>query len=183
MTKYLERDGIVDMFGGQSHPNFDNDMGIFIEPTRQEIIEEFKELDIPQEKMDALVQKRLEKRVHQAMQAVVFNLNTMHSRAGSQVPFSSVNIGLITNEDEALVCRIFLEEYDKGLGKHEQPIFPNIIFRVKEGVNKNPEDPYYYLFELACKVAAKRMNPTFMSIDADFNKEYYDQGYNPATMG
>lgn len=172
-----------DMFGGQSHPNFDNDMALFVEPTRQEIKRELEELGIEQEKIEDLVEKRLVKRVHQAMQGVVYNLNTMHSRAGSQVPFSSVNIGIPESADAALVCQSFLEEYGKGLGRGEQPIFPNIIFRVKEGVNREPDDKYHYLYQLACKVAAKRMNPTFMNIDADFNKEYYDQGYMPATMG
>ncbi|MCF0228059.1 MAG: anaerobic ribonucleoside-triphosphate reductase, partial [Malacoplasma sp.] len=123
------------------------------------------------------------KAVHQAMQGIVYNLNTMHSRAGSQVPFSSVNIGIPTSPDAALVCKAFLEEYIKGLGGGEQPIFPNIIFRVKAGVNRNPDDPYYSLFQLACKSASLRMNPTFMNIDADFNKMYYDQGVIPATMG
>lgn len=172
-----------DMFGGQSHPDFDNDMAVFIEPTRQEIRKEFEELEIPQDKIEELVEKRLKQRTHQAMQGVVYNLNTMHSRAGSQVPFSSINLGLPTSADAALVCEIFLLEYEKGLGKGEQPIFPNIIFRVKSGVNREENDPYFYLYKLACRVAAKRMNPTFMNIDADFNKEYYDQGYIPATMG
>lgn len=172
-----------DMFGGQSHPDFDNDMALFIEPTRQEIRKELRELEIDENKIEELVEKRLIKRVHQAMQGIVYNLNTMHSRAGSQVPFSSVNIGIPKSKDAALVCEIFLKEYEKGLGKGEQPIFPNIIFRVKEGVNREPNDPYYYLYELACDVAARRMNPTFMNIDADFNKEYYDKGYMPATMG
>lgn len=172
-----------DMFGGQSHPDFDNDMALFIEPTRQEIREELIELEIDENKIEELVEKRLIKKVHQAMQGIVYNLNTMHSRAGSQVPFSSVNIGIPKSKDAALVCEIFLKEYEKGLGKGEQPIFPNIIFRVKEGVNRESNDPYYYLYELACDVAARRMNPTFMNIDADFNKEYYDKGYMPATMG
>lgn len=172
-----------DMFGGQSHPDFDNDMGIFVGPTRDEIRDELIELEIPQEKLEDIVEKKLRTRVHQAMQGVVYNLNTMHSRAGSQVPFSSINIGLPTSKDAALVCEVFLLEYEKGLGKGEQPIFPNIIFRVKDGVNREEIDPYFYLYELACRVAAKRMNPTFMNIDADFNKEYYDQGYVPATMG
>ncbi|GKX68697.1 anaerobic ribonucleoside triphosphate reductase [Inconstantimicrobium mannanitabidum] len=172
-----------DMFGGQSHPDFDNDMGIFVDPTRQEVRAELVELGVEGDKLEQLVETRLKKRIHQAMQGVVYNLNTMHSRAGSQVPFSSVNIGLPTSRDAALICEIFLLEYENGLGKGEQPIFPNIIFRVKEGVNREKNDPYYYLFELACKVAAKRMNPTFMNIDADFNKEYYDKGYVPATMG
>lgn len=99
------------------------------------------------------------------------------------MPFSSLNLGIPKNEDAALVCEIFLKEYEKGLGKGEQPIFPNIIFRVKEGVNREEGSPYHYLYKLACDVAAKRMNPTFMNIDADFNKEYYDKGYMPATMG
>ena len=75
------------MFGGQSHPDFDNDMGVFIEPTRQEIRKELKILGIDDEKIEELVEKKLNKRIHQAMQGVVYNLNTMHSRAGSQVPF------------------------------------------------------------------------------------------------
>ena len=172
-----------DMFGGQSHPDFDNDMAIFIEPTREEIRKELRELGLEEEKIEEFTEKKLRARVRQAMQGVVYNLNTMHSRAGSQVPFSSVNIGIPYSEDAAIVCEIFLEEYDKGLGLGEQPIFPNIIFRVKEGVNREKEDKYHYLYELACKVAAKRMNPTFMNIDSDFNKEYYDKGYMPATMG
>ncbi|WP_288222228.1 anaerobic ribonucleoside triphosphate reductase [uncultured Clostridium sp.] len=172
-----------DMFGGQSHPDFDNDLSIFIEPTRKEIRKELHELKIDEERIEDLTEKRLRSRVHQAMQGIVYNLNTMHSRAGSQVPFSSINLGIPNSDDAALICEVFLKEYEKGLGKGEQPIFPNIIFRVKEGVNREPQDKYYYLYQLACEVAAKRMNPTFMNIDADFNKEYYDMGYMPATMG
>ena len=101
----------------------------------------------------------------------------------SQVPFSSINIGIPQSKDAALVCEIFLLEYEKGLGKGEQPIFPNIIFRVKEGINREVNDPYHYLYKIACRVAAKRMNPTFMSLDSDFNKAYFDKGVLPATMG
>lgn len=172
-----------DMFGGQSHPDFDNDMGIFVDPTREEIRRELGELEISEEKIETLLENKVRKKVQQAMQGVVYNLNTMHSRAGSQVPFSSINIGLPESEDAALVCEVFLLEYEKGLGKGEQPIFPNIIFRVKSGVNREENDPYFYLYKLACRVAAKRMNPTFMNIDSDFNKEYYEKGYVPATMG
>lgn len=172
-----------DMFGGQSHPDFDNDMSIFVDPTRQEIKEELMGYGLEGDKLEEVTEEKLKERVHQAMQGVVYNLNTMHSRAGSQVPFSSINLGIPANHDAALVCEIFLLEYEKGLGKGEQPIFPNIIFRVKEGVNREKNDPYHYLYEVACRVAAKRMNPTFMNIDADFNKEYFDKGYMPATMG
>lgn len=94
-----------------------------------------------------------------------------------------MNIGIPESKDAALVCEIFLIEYEKGLGKGEQPVFPNIIFRVKKGVNREKSDPYHYLYKLACRVASKRMNPTFMSLDADFNKFYYDKGITPATMG
>ncbi|MDR0545769.1 MAG: anaerobic ribonucleoside-triphosphate reductase, partial [Mycoplasmataceae bacterium] len=173
-----------DMFGGQSHPNFDNDLSFFVKQSRQRIIRDFKEVGLDKlPDFDKKVNHELNNKISQAMQAVVFNLNTMHSRAGSQVPFSSINIGIPENDDAARVCQAFLEQYDKGLGQGEQPIFPNIIFRVKKGVNRDPNDPYYFLFQLACHVASKRMNPTFMNIDADFNKEYYDKGYLPATMG
>lgn len=172
-----------DMFGGQSHPDFDNDMSEFVEPTREDIRKELEDIIDDKDKIEQIVEKRLRKSVSQAMQGIVYNLNTMHSRAGSQVPFSSINIGLPRSSDAALVCEIFLTEYEKGLGRGEQPIFPNIIFRVKEGVNREEGDPYFYLYKLACRVASKRMNPTFMNIDASFNKEYYDKGVIPATMG
>lgn len=174
-----------DMFGGQSHVNFDNDLALFVEPTRKEIQDEIAELrEIKsEEEFSAIVERKLNKRIAQSMQAVVYNLNTMHSRAGSQVPFSSLNIGIPLTEDAALICKHLLEQYEKGLGNNEQPIFPNIIFRLKNGVNRKEGDPYYYLFKLACRVAAKRMNPTFMNLDADFNKKFYDKGILPATMG
>ena len=178
-----------DMFGGQSHVNFDNDMAYFVKLTREEIHSDVKVLfdDLKIEISDDLiineVEKKLEREVRQAMQGVVYNLNTMHSRAGSQVPFSSINIGIPEDDDAALVCKMFLEEYEKGLGKGEQPIFPNIIFRVKEGVNREKEDKYYHLYELACRVASKRMNPMFMNLDADFNLEKYNEGTIAATMG
>ena len=178
-----------DMFGGQSHVDFENDMAYFVELTRIEIENEVKEFfeltsaDENKEVFDSIVEKKLEKEVRQAMQGIVYNLNTMHSRAGSQVPFSSINIGIPRSEEAAMVCRLFLEEYEKGLGKEEQPIFPNIIFRVKQGVNREEEDKYYYLYELACRVAAKRMNPMFMNLDADFNLKMYNEGVVAATMG
>ena len=174
-----------DMFGGQSHVNFDNDLAPYVGYTREEIQEEYAPLKDIMEDTDfkTFVEDKLSKRIHQAMQGIVYNLNTMHSRAGSQVPFSSLNIGLPLSEDAALVCKAFLLEYEKGLGNKEQPIFPNIIFRVKKGINREPHDPYYFLFQLATRVAASRMNPTFMNLDADFNAYYYNKGILPATMG
>lgn len=172
-----------DMFGGQSHPNFDNDLAPYVNITREKIRKQILEEGAEPNKVEEIIKRRTKMAVDQAMQAIVFNLNTMHSRAGSQVPFSSLNIGIPFSDDAALVCQCFLEQYIKGLGNGEQPIFPNIIFRVKDGVNKKPGDKYYYLFQLACKSTSLRMNPTFMNIDADFNKEYYDKGILPATMG
>lgn len=172
-----------DMFGGQSHPNFDNDLAPYVSLTRDKIRKTLIEEGLSGDKLDKFTEIEVNRAVHQAMQGVVFNLNTMHSRAGSQVPFSSLNVGIPFSKDAALICQAFLEEYEKGLGGGEQPIFPNIIFRVKDGINLKPTDPYHYLFQLACRVTSRRMNPTFMNLDADFNKEYYDKGYLPATMG
>ena len=101
----------------------------------------------------------------------------------SQVPFSSVNIGIPRSEDAAKVCQAFLEEYEKGLGKGEQPIFPNIIFRLKKGVNVCKEDPYYYLTKIAIRVASKRMNPTFRLLDCSLSLPFYERGIVAATMG
>ena len=101
----------------------------------------------------------------------------------SQVPFSSVNIGIPRSEDAAKVCQAFLEEYEKGLGKGEQPIFPNIIFRLKKGVNVYKEDPYYYLTKIAIRVASKRMNPTFRLLDCSLSLPFYERGIVAATLG
>jgi ribonucleoside-triphosphate reductase len=159
-----------DMFGGQSHPNFDNDLAPYVKLTRKEIEKDCIEIGVPASELKAVVERLLIKRVNQAMQSVVYNLNTMHSRAGAQVPFSSINIGIPDSEEAAMICQALLEQYLKGMGSGEQAIFPNIIFRVKQGVNREPSDPYYYLFKIATFVASQRMNPTFMNMDADFNK-------------
>ncbi len=112
----------------------------------------------------------------QAMEAFIHNLNTMHSRAGAQVPFSSVNLGTDTSPEGRMVIRNFLEATDAGLGHGETPIFPVSIFKIKEGINYNPEDPNYDLFKLACKVSAKRLFPNFVFIDAPFNLQFYKPG-------
>jgi len=137
------------------------------------------ETEVTKDKLD----RKVRKKTRQAMQGICYNLNTMHSRAGSQVPFSSVNLGLPLDDDAALVCELFLEEFDKGMGKGSPLIFPNVVFTVKDGVNRKEGDPYYYLYKLACKVASKKMNPTFLNIDADFNLEYYNKGIVAQTMG
>lgn len=123
--------------------------------------------------------KETRRSTFQAMEALVHNLNTMHSRAGAQVPFSSINYGTDTSPEGRLVIECILKAEDAGLGSGETPIFPIHIFKVKEGVNYNPEDPNYDLFKLACRVSAKRLFPNFSFLDAPFNLQYYKEGdYN-----
>ena len=112
----------------------------------------------------------------QAMEALVHNLNTMHSRAGAQVPFSSINYGTDTTAEGKMVIKNILLATEKGLGNGETPIFPIHIFKVKEGVNYNETDTSYDLFKLACKVSAKRLFPNFSFLDAPFNIPYYQKG-------
>ncbi len=109
----------------------------------------------------------------QGMEALVHNLNTMHSRAGAQTPFSSVNYGMDTSPEGRMVIKNMLLATEQGLGHGETPIFPVQIFRVKEGVNYNPEDPNYDLFKLAMRCSAKRLFPNFSFLDAPFNLQYY----------
>lgn len=143
-----------DMYGGQSFPHFDRDMG--------EVIRSFK-------------QQPCEEETFQAMEGLIYNLNTMHSRAGAQVPFSSINFGTDTTEEGRMITRALLKAFEKGLGRGENPVFPNLVFRVKEGVNFDSEDPNYDLFRLALKVASHRLNPTFSFMDASFNQKYGEE--------
>ncbi len=116
---------------------------------------------------------------YQAMEAFVHNLNTMNSRAGAQVPFSSINYGTDTSPEGRMVMRNLLLATDAGLGDGETPIFPVQIFKVKEGINYEKGDPNYDLFRLAMKTSAKRLFPNFSFLDAPFNKKYYKPGdYN-----
>ncbi len=124
--------------------------------------------------------KETDKATYQAMEALIHNLNTMNSRAGAQTPFSSINYGTdISTEGRMVIKNILLAE-EAGLGNGETPIFPIHIFKVKEGINYNEEDPNYDLFKLACRVSAKRLFPNFSFIDAPFNLPYYKPG-NPDT--
>ncbi len=120
-----------------------------------------------------------DKVTYQAMEALIHNLNTMNSRAGAQVPFSSINYGTDTSPEARMLIRNLLDATSAGLGDGETPIFPVQIFKVKEGINYNESDPNYDLFKLACKVSAKRLFPNFSFIDAPFNLPYYKKGdYN-----
>ena len=112
----------------------------------------------------------------QAMEAFIHNLNTMHSRAGAQVPFSSINFGTDISPEGRMVSLNFLKATDEGLGKGETPIFPVSIFKVKEGINYNPEDPNYDIFRKSCEVSSKRLFPNFSFLDAPFNLSFYKPG-------
>jgi len=118
--------------------------------------------------------KETDKATFQAMEALIHNFNTLHSRAGAQVPFSSINYGTDTSSEARMVIKNLLITTEEGLGNGETPIFPIQIFRCKKGVNFNPEDPNYDLFELACKCSAKRLFPNFAFQDAPFNLQYLD---------
>jgi len=122
-------------------------------------------------------QKEIERSTFQAMEALVHNLNTMHSRAGAQIPFSSLNYGTDTSPEGRLVIKSLLDATAAGLGNGETPIFPIQIFKVKEGVNYDPKDPNYDLFCHAMKVSAKRMYPNFSFLDAPYNAQYYKEGH------
>ncbi|RDY22462.1 anaerobic ribonucleoside triphosphate reductase [Romboutsia maritimum] len=120
--------------------------------------------------------KETDRQTYQAMEGFIHNLNTMHSRAGAQVPFSSVNFGTDISEEGRMVSKNLLLSLEKGLGNGETPIFPILIFKVKEGINLNPGDPNYDLFKLSCRVSAKRLFPNFSFLDAPFNAQYYKEG-------
>lgn len=119
-------------------------------------------------------QKEIKRATYQAMEAFVHNLNTMHSRAGAQIPFSSINYGTDTSPEGRLVTESVLMATEAGLGNGETAIFPIHIFKVKEGVSYNPGDPNYDLFQLACRVSAKRLFPNFSFLDAPFNLQFYN---------
>lgn len=124
--------------------------------------------------------------VYQSMEAFIHNMNTLHSRAGSQTPFSSINYGTGTTAEQRMIIKNVLIATENGMGNHETPIFPIQVFKIKEGVNANPEDPNYDLFKLACRVTSKRLYPNYVNIDVPFNLQYYVPGKpetEMATMG
>ena len=152
-----------------------------------------KQYDLPQETADSLIArarkralKKADRDTYQAMEGFVHNLNTMHSRAGAQTPFSSINYGTDTTPEGRMVIRNVLLALEAGLGHGETCIFPIHIFKVKEGVNYNEGDPNYDLFRLSCRVSAKRLFPNYTFLDAPFNLQYYVPGRpetEVATMG
>ena len=120
--------------------------------------------------------KETNRATFQAMEALIHNLNTMHSRAGAQTPFSSVNYGMDTSPEGRMVMKNLMIATEAGLGNGETPIYPIQVFRVKKGISFDPGDPNYDLFKLACRCSAKRLFPNFAFVDAPFNLKYYKEG-------
>lgn len=191
MFDYYMADGVGLTFVKSFHDIVDDYQRLnktFSDDELQEIhqkIDETKDLESIQVKeehqplIDSMYQialEKVDKATYKAMVGFIHNLNTMHSRAGAQVPFSSINFGTDTSAKGRMVIKNYLLALESGLGNHETPIFPIAIFKVKEGVNYNETDPNYDLFLLACKVSAKRMFPNFSFLDAPFNLEYYKEG-------
>ena len=142
------------------------------------------EAGVPEEILDKIqsfsakkATEETDKATYQAMEALLHNLNTMHSRAGAQTPFSSINYGMDTSTEGRMVMKNMLLVTEAGLGNGETAIFPIQIYRVKDGVNFNPGEPNYDLFKLSCRVSAKRLFPNFSFQDAPFNLQYYKEGH------
>ena len=172
-----------DQHGGQSIVDFDWAMADGVKATYDRYLSEAFEIETTLTGKDdydwrqQYAMKKTRRDTYQAMEGLIHNLNTMHSRAGAQVPFSSINYGTCTSWEGRLAIEQLLLATEAGLGKGETPIFPIQIFRVKEGVNYNPGDPNYDLFKMAIRVSAKRLFPNFSFIDAPFNLQYYKPGH------
>lgn len=180
-----------DQHGGQSIVDFDYAMADGVRLTYQRYLREGEELwntlregsTVDDHWLTNFAMQKTTRDTYQAMEGLIHNLNTMHSRAGAQVPFSSINYGMDTSWEGRLAMEQLLLATEAGLGNGETPIFPIQIFRVKEGVNYNPEDPNYDLFKLAMRVSAKRLFPNFSFIDAPFNLKYWKPGHPETEVG
>lgn len=148
-----------------------------------------KEIKVSSRKLDSILEYAYEEtyeETFQSMEAFIHNLNTMHSRAGAQVPFSSINYGTDTSTEGRMVIECILKTTEQGLGNGETPIFPIQIWKIKKGVSYKDGDPNSDLYDLACRVSAKRMYPNFVNMDAPYNKALYIEGRPEteiATMG
>lgn len=170
-----------DMHGGQSFAYFDRDMAPYVEMEYKRQEQRLRDtlaeaaVRLNDEKIAAMALERTEDEVYQAMEGFIYNLNTMHSRAGAQVPFSSINLGTVTGWAGRMIAKNFLLAFEKGLGKGEAPLFPNVIFKIKEGVNFEEGEPNYDLFQLSLRVACRRLQPNFSFQDSSFNTPYRDE--------
>ena len=162
------------MYGGQGIVNFDSDLVPYVEA-------EYKYWENLYDGLDYnYAHEKTEQAVYQACEAFVYNMNTMRSRSGAQVTFSSVNFGSDTSEYARMISRNLLKAYIAGLGNGENPVFPNLCFRVKSGVNLEPGTPNYDLFQLAIECVGKRIQPRFVFADSP---AYGDVWEYAATMG
>ena len=175
--------------GGQSFPMFDYDLAPYVaksfERYKRKLPIDLEKLgvdisSVSRNQIEKLAWEKTEDETLQSMEAFVHNMNSMNSRSAGQVPFTSVNYGTDISKEGRLVIKCLLEATKNGLGKKETPIFPIQIFKVKEGVSCNPEDPNYDLFKLACETTSKRLFPNFSFLDASFNSEKYIEG-DPTT--
>ena len=202
-----------EMHGGQAIPAFDFYLAPFVRMSYQEEVKNLEKLagkdlsrlydieidDYIEKPLDGLEgEARLEQhainktvnRVHQAMEAFIHNMNTIHSRGGNQVVFSSINYGTDTSAEGRCIMREILLSTYEGVGNGETAIFPIQIWKKKRGVNYLPEDRNYDLYQLACKVTARRFFPNFLNLDATFNQNEKWDANDPerykweiATMG
>ena len=203
-----------EMHGGQSIPAFDYYLAPYVKKTYQEEVKKISAVvgsdlshlndyqvkdyiyvkDISNlsgdERYIQLAINNTVNRVHQAMEAFIHNMNTIHSRGGNQVVFSSINYGTDTSAEGRCVIREMLNSTYEGVGNNETAIFPIQIFKKKRGINYLPEDPNYDLYQLSCKVCARRFFPNFLNLDASYNQndlwkendpKRYE--YEVATMG
>ena len=173
----------VDAFNTVVHdygivPNFDDNTGYRAKEKVHLLAQGVSVEVVDKAQSFALKTARIEvdRTTYQAMEALIHNLNTMHSRAGAQIPFSSINYGTDTSSEARILVKNLLKATEAGLGNGETAIFPIQIFKVKEGINFNPGDPNYDLFKLACECSAKRLFPNFSFLDAPFNLQYYKPG-------
>ena len=127
----------------------------------QAIIDE-ADIEKLQQRATKYANQEVRRATYQAMEAFVHNLNTMHSRAGAQIPFSSINYGTDTSPEGRMIIENILLATEAGLGNGETAIFPIHIFKIKEGINYNPGEPNYDMFKLACRVSAKRLFPQLL---------------------
>jgi len=181
-----------EMHGGQSIPAFDFYLAPYVRLTYKEEVKKIEELldEDLKELYDAEIEDYIEtplsnltgtqrykqqainasvKRIHQSMEAFIHNMNTIHSRGGNQVVFSSINYGTDTSAEGRCIIREVLKSTYQGVGNGETPIFPIHIWKKKTGVNYLPSDRNYDLYKYACKVTAKRFFPNFLNLDASFN--------------
>ncbi|MCM2982597.1 anaerobic ribonucleoside triphosphate reductase [Niallia circulans] len=171
--------------GGQSIPMLDYDLAPYIQKTYRKNKERLKEVIQKKEELEKKAWEWTERETYQACEAFIHNCNSMHSRGGGQTPFVSVNLGTDQSVEGRMVTKNLLLATQAGLGAGETPIFPIIVFKVKDGINYQKNDPNYDLFRLAMETTSKRLFPNFVFIDAPFNLAYYNgtPQSEVATMG